>query len=194
MQALRVLRAEHRSLAAVIHGLVYLVRAARDASPDFALLATMLHYIDAFPERFHHPHEDAWLFACLRERHPDAAALLDDLQREHAESAQRIADLHRGLREWREAHGDGTRATLAHRDFAARVDAYATFHWEHMRREELEVLPLCEAHFRPEDWARVDAAFTAHVDPLSDTSPATEFAELFRRIVHAAPPPVGTGA
>ena len=90
MQALRTIRAEHRSLAAVIHGLVYLVREARTRAqePDFALLATMLGYIEAFPERFHHPKEDAWLFDRLRQRHAPAAPLLDRLQAQHAEGAQ----------------------------------------------------------------------------------------------------------
>lgn len=193
MQALRVIRAEHRSLAAVIHGLVYLVREARlrDAPADFALLATMLRYIEAFPERFHHPKEDAWLFDRLRRRHPAAVALLDRLQREHVEGARRIAELGTALARWRDAQGDGERGSAARSAFAALVDAYAAFHWEHMRQEELEVMPLCEAHLAAEDWAAIDAAFAGHDDPLSDTSVATEFAELFRRIVEAAPPPVG---
>jgi len=192
MQALHVIRAEHRSLAAVIHGLVYVVRAARDVPPDFALLAAMLRYIEDFPERLHHPKEDEWLFARLRLRHPPAAALLDALQGEHAEGARRIRELCRALRRWREAQGDLARAAGAREAFARLADAYAAFHWEHMRREELEAMPLCEAHFGELDWAEVDAAFALHDDPLSGASQATAFDELFRRIVRAAPPPVGT--
>lgn len=30
--------------------------------------------------------------------------------------------------------------------FAAAVDEYAEFHWQHLRREEDIVLPLAEAH------------------------------------------------
>jgi branched-chain amino acid transport system ATP-binding protein len=193
MQALRTIRAEHRTLAAVIHGLVYLVREARTRAqePDFALLATMLGYIEAFPERFHHPKEDAWLFERLRRRHAPAAPLLDRLQAQHAEGAHRIAALEDALARWRDAQGDPECAPDARADFAARVDAYAAFHWEHMRQEELEVMPLCEAYLQPGDWADIDAAFAAHDDPLSDTGQATEFAELFRRIVDSAPPPVG---
>lgn len=193
MHALHVIRAEHRSLAAVIHGLVYVVRATRDAPPDFALLAAMLRYVEDFPERLHHPKEDQWLFARLRLRHPPAAALLDALQGEHAEGARRMRELCRALRRWREAQGDLAIAAGARAAFARLADAYAAFHWEHMRREELEAMPLCEAHFRALDWAEVDAAFAAHDDPLSDASQATALDELFRRIVRAAPPPVGTG-
>ena len=72
MRALDVIRAEHRSLAAVIHGLRHLVREVREhgARPDFGLLEAMLRYIDAFPERLHHPKEDRYLFRRLRERDP----------------------------------------------------------------------------------------------------------------------------
>ncbi len=193
MDALRVIRAEHRSLAAVIHGLVYLVREARtrDAPADFALLAAMLRYIDAFPERLHHPKEDAWLFARLRMRDPDAGPLLDGLAEEHVAGGRRIRELEGALADWCEAAADAERGPAARERFRVLVDAYAAFHWEHMRREELEVLPRCVALLTPQDWADIDAAFASHADPMSDTSPATEFAALFARIVEAAPPPVG---
>ena len=66
-----IIRDEHRSLAAVIHGLEYLVREARDSenAAAFPLLRAMLHYINAFPEKLHHPKEDAYLFRKLRAAH-----------------------------------------------------------------------------------------------------------------------------
>src|SRR5678809_1112825 len=36
--------------------------------------------------------------------------------------------------------------------FRAAVDAYAEFHWQHMRKEEDELLPLAERCLMPEDW------------------------------------------
>ena len=64
VQAIRILHEEHLSLDAVLHGLLYLVHEIRSyrTEPDFALLGAMVYYIDTFPERFHHPKEDAWLF------------------------------------------------------------------------------------------------------------------------------------
>ena len=44
--------------------------------------------------------------------------------------------------------------------FIAAVEAYAEFHWEHMGREEKEVLPLAEKHLTAGDWEAIDAAFT----------------------------------
>jgi hemerythrin-like domain-containing protein len=69
-RAVRILRDEHRSLSAVIASLEQLARQARDTSvkPDFAVFRAMLYYIDAFPERQHHPKEDRELFARRRRR------------------------------------------------------------------------------------------------------------------------------
>ena len=53
MEAIRIIQDEHRSLAAVLHGMLYLVHETRDrgAKSDFDLLGAMVYYIDAFPER-----------------------------------------------------------------------------------------------------------------------------------------------
>ena len=74
MKAISIIRDEHRSLAAVLHGMLYLVReiGERGKKPDFRLLAAMMYYIDTFPERFHHPKEDRYLFRILGLRHPAA--------------------------------------------------------------------------------------------------------------------------
>src|SRR5262245_64281995 len=92
MQTIRVIHDEHRSIAAVLHGMLYLVREVRDhgAKPNFGVFGAMMFYLDAFPERFHHPKEDAYLFRVLRIRCPDAAPLLDRLQNEHAVGAHKI--------------------------------------------------------------------------------------------------------
>ena len=79
MEAIRIIVNEHRALAAVLHGMLYLVHEIRDHDdkPDFNLFGAMIYYIDSFPERFHHPKEDQYLYRFLRMRHPEAAPLLD---------------------------------------------------------------------------------------------------------------------
>jgi hemerythrin-like domain-containing protein len=126
MRAIQIIEDEHRSLAAVLHGLLYLVREIRlrGATPDFELLGAMLHYIDAF--------------------------------------AQGVAD-------------------------------FASFHWEHMRVEESDVLPRARRHLTPADWTEIDAAFGDNEDPLLGEGARASFRELFRRIVNLAPPPLGVG-
>ena len=188
MEAIRVIQDEHRSLAAVLHGMLYLVHEIRDrgAKPDFDLLGAMVYYIDAFPERFHHPKEDRYLFARLRLRHPDAAPLIDRLEAEHRIGAEKIRALEQALMRYQQA-GAAEFAT-----FMAAVEGYAAFHWVHMRAEEKELLPLAEKHRTADDWEAIDAAFLAHADPMLGAT-GSEYDALFTRIVNLAPPPIGVG-
>jgi hemerythrin-like domain-containing protein len=189
MQAIAIIQDEHRALGAVLHGMLYLVREIRDrgAAPDFELLGAMLHYIDLFPERFHHPKEDRYLFALLRARHPAAGSLVDLLHNQHEIGADKIRELEQRLARYRE--GGATEFPA----FADAVEAYAVFHWDHMRREEREVIPLAKEHLTAADWEAIDAAFAGHTDPLLGTDQGAGFEALFRKIVNLAPPPIGVG-
>ena len=189
MKAIDILRDEHRSLAAVLHGMRHLVREidAGRMAPDFRLFDAMLYYIDAFPERFHHPREDEYLFRRVLARAPAAAPIVAHLEDEHREGALRIRALAQSLERYR---AGGAREFAAFRDA---VDDYAGFHWKHMRAEEDELLPLARAHLTQDDWRAVDAGFAGAPDPLHGAGVA-EYDALFRRIVTLAPPPIGAGS
>jgi hemerythrin-like domain-containing protein len=189
MQAIRIIQDEHRSLGAVLHGMLYLVHQIRDrgTKPDFDLFGAMIYYIDAFPERFHHPKEDQYLFRLLRIRHPDAALLLDRLKKEHSAGAEKIRTLEQALARYQQ--GGASEFT----NFLTAVEAYAAFHWDHMRAEEKEILPLAEQHLSAGDWEAIDAAFLGHTDPMLGVNAGAQFDALFSRIVNLAPPPIGVG-
>jgi hemerythrin-like domain-containing protein len=189
MQAIRIIHDEHRAIAAVLHGMLYLVHEIRDrgAKPNFDVFGAMIYYIDAFPERFHHPKEDRYLFRVLRIRHPDAAPLLDRLEGEHWTGAHKIRTLEQALARYQ--HGGGSEFP----DFAKAVEDYAAFHWSHMRAEEDEVLPLAEKHLSAADWEAIDTAFLGHIDPMLGAEEGSGYQALFTRIVNLAPPPIGVG-
>src|SRR5271166_1271540 len=121
MEAIRIIQDEHRSLAAVLHGMLYLVHEIRDrgATPDFEVFGAMVYYLDAFPERFHHRKEDQHLFARLRLRHPDAAPLLDRLETEHSLGAEKIRSLEQALTRYQQGGAAEFSA------FLAAVEGYA---------------------------------------------------------------------
>ena len=187
MQAKRIIEEEHRSLAAVLHGMLYVMREIRymGIKPDFVLLAAMVHYIEAFLERFHHPKEDAYLFKQLEYRCPGAVQLLDRLKQDHESGAVKLRELQLALTRYR--NGGSAEFPV----FAALVAGYAAFHWEHMRVEETDLLPLAERHLTDADWDAIDAAFLGHTNPLLGAEQGDEYRELFRRIVNLAPPPIG---
>ena len=189
MQALRIIQDEHRALAAVLHGMRYLVRDIRDrgAPPRFDVLGAMIYYIDAFPERVHHPRESEYLFRFLRARCRAAAPILDLLEEEHRAGATHIRTLQQALARYQ--HGGPAEFS----GFAAAVESYAAFQNEHMRREERDILPLARAHLTPGDWEVIDAAFTGGAVPLFNAETAESFNRLFDLIVRLAPPPIGVG-
>jgi hemerythrin-like domain-containing protein len=189
MQAIRIIQDEHRALAAVLHGMRYLVRDIRErgAAPRFDVLGAMIYYIDAFPERVHHPRESEYLFRFLRARCKEAAPTLDLLEGEHRAGAGHIRALEQALSRYQ--HGGPTEFA----GFAAAVEAYAAFQNEHMRREERDIIPLARAHLTPSDWEVIDAAFTGGAAPLFTTDTSENFNRVFDLIVRLAPPPIGVG-
>lgn len=188
-EAMRILRDEHRSISAVLSGLRELARLAQQPGerPAFPALRAMVYYIDTFPEKLHHPKEDAHLFARLVARAPQAAALVRELQAEHVKGVRLVRDLERAVLGFEQSWPEGGGA------FRDAVEAYAQFHWQHMRKEEQALLPLAGARLTAEDWAAIAAAFRANEDPLAGTA-EQDFKRLFRRIVEIAPAPVGLGA
>jgi hemerythrin-like domain-containing protein len=193
--AIAIIHDEHRAFAAVLHGLLFLVdeiRAGRQP-PDFRLLRAMLDYIEAFPEKLHHPKEDEYIFRLLRGRAPAASATLDELELEHRQGRELVLSLADALRDYeRHYKRDGEREE-AFTAFASAVNQYADFHWAHMRKEEDIILPLAEKSLKPEDWQEIDAAFQSNRDPLVGVDVQREFRELFRRLVNVLPAPIGLG-
>lgn len=188
MQAIQKIRDEHRSISAVLHGLKQLARDAQDprVKPGFDSLRAMIRYIDEYPERLHHPKEDEHLFARVEARSPQAKALVDALKAEHQEGAGLVRDLERSLVFFEDAWPAGAR------EFLQAVDAYAEFHWKHMRKEETELMPLAEKVLTPEDWRAIDAAFDVNQDPIAGIR-ERDFESLFTKIVNLAPAPIGFG-
>jgi len=189
VQAIGILHAEHRSLAAVMHGMLYLIRETRlrGTAPRFDLLSAMVGYINAFPERFHHPKEDAYLFRLLAMRCSYATPLIDSLQKEHRLGAAMVRTLEQTLERYQQGGAADFQA------FAEAAASYAALQWRHIRTEEDQLIPLARTHLTTEDWRQIDAAFSGHSDPLFAVEAGREYENLFRRIVELAPPPLGLG-
>jgi branched-chain amino acid transport system ATP-binding protein len=184
----RVLHDEHLAIAAVLQALQHLARMAQDpgVKADFRAFHAMIHYIDAFPERLHHPKEDQVLFARLWDRSAEARPLVERLKAEHVEGARLVRDLEAAVRKYEQTWPRGAQ------DFAAAVQAYADFHWRHMRCEEQELLPLAERALSEEDWAAIEHAFAQNEDPIADLR-GKDFEQLYTRILSLAPAPIGLG-
>jgi hemerythrin-like domain-containing protein len=188
-EAIGLILDEHRSLSAVIHAAEFLVRSyVHDGkTPDFRLLHAMLYYVREFPERRHHPKEDAVLFAKLKARTHEADTVIAELEREHTRGEQMLHALTVALSNWEAGAQDGPE------EFKAELKHFADFYWRHMEKEEKRVLPVAERVFDERDWQEVRTAFAENGDPMLGKHTGDEFRDLFSRIVRLAPPPIGVG-
>jgi hemerythrin-like domain-containing protein len=188
MQALRIISDEHQSLAGILHAVRFMLKeiSAGRLAPDLQLFEAMVHYLDAYAEKRHHPKEDR-LFAYLEKRTTEGADALAKLAVQHAAAPQRIANLQQAL-----AHFVADPAGFD--AFAKTFNSYADFYRGHMMLEEEVVLPLIRRHLTEADWAAVDQEFLAEMEAKSGKDGTSEnFAAMFSRLVDCAPAPVGYG-
>lgn len=174
-----VIRSEHFELSLV---LACLRQLAQDASrlPDFDVLYLILDYIEGFPETFHHPKEELYLFEAVRRREPDAGPLIDRLCDEHAQGV----DLMTELREALDAYARDPEAGSRFHDVAMR---YVAFEQAHMQYEEQEILPLALKVLTREDWQEIGAAFLSNQHPLLNPTRQRQFDKLFGMILRVVP-------
>jgi nucleotide-binding universal stress UspA family protein/hemerythrin-like domain-containing protein len=185
-----VIRGEHRSLAVVIHGLEYLIRDSRErqAPPRFPLLRAMLYYINTFPEKLHHPKEEAYLFRKLRQRTPEFNDTLAELERQHVAGHKLVSDLEQSLARYEADPAEGLSA------FADAVQRFGEMQWRHMSLEQKVIIPAAQKHLTSEDWAEIDRAFAQNGDPRFSADIDDEFKQLFSEIIDIAPKRIFDGA
>ena len=189
--SLRIIRAEHAALAAMLRSLSMMLQRGPHNEPEqfFDVLRAMLFYIDEFPERLHHPKESQLLFPKVVRAAPHVQAAVEQLERDHQLGENAVRELQHQLLAW-ELLGVSRRAT-----FEAAAAKYVSFYLEHMRLEEAVILPEAEKFLDAEDWRELDAAFASNCDPLIGRQPRDGIYErLFTRIVTTAPEPIGLGA
>ena len=179
-RALAIIKDEHRSLAAVVNGLQSVVAdsAALGSDPDFALIRAMLFYIQAFPERQHHPKEDEFLFARLRLRSSECDAVMAELGRQHREGDEALAVLTNAVAACERGQDQGGKELLD------QVNRFAQAQWQHMHLEESIVLPAAIRSLQPDDWALIAQAFDGNTDPRFAHEPEDSFASLFSRLMN----------
>jgi nucleotide-binding universal stress UspA family protein/hemerythrin-like domain-containing protein len=180
LRALGIIKDEHRSLAAVVNGLQSLVASsvASGSVPDFALIRAMLFYIQAFPERQHHPKEDEFLFARLRLRSSECDAVMAELAQQHQEGVKALATLSNAVTACERGQDPSGNALLSE------VNRFAQTQWQHMHLEESIVMPAASRVLLPEDWAQIAKAFAANTDPRFAQGSEDSFASLFARLMN----------
>lgn len=188
-KVLDTIRNEHHSIRAVLDGLRYLARKSLTGKSrvDAKAFRAMLHYLETYAERMHHPKEDRYLFAALRQYGPQTEAVVAGLEHDHAGGERALRDLDHCLARCEEA-GDGRYVP-----FALAVEDFVQGYLLHMHKEEEEVFPLAMKLLSPADWEVIDRAFAENRDPLASIREERNIREILDRIIKLAPPPIGVG-
>ncbi len=185
MEALRIITEEHQDLWRIAVTLDLVAGEMEAGEPvDPAFFHSVFDYIEHFMDACHHAKEDEYLFPALRQRSPEAAAVLDRLQIEHRNGPEILRSLRRQLAAPASASGE----------FAGNLRIFAESLKSHIRTEEKDAMPLAREVLLPEDWAVIDRAFLDNADPVFGEQARLEYRQLFHRIASLAPESVGLGA
>ena len=98
----------------------------------------------------HHASEDALVWPLLRERSPEAAGLVDDMEEQHVRVHALMDTTRVQARAWIETPGNQERAALHTTLIALEKELL-----HHLAVEETEVLPLVERDLSEEEWFAV---------------------------------------
>jgi hemerythrin-like domain-containing protein len=167
-----LLSREHRNierlLAVLEHELDIFDRAAR---PDYEVIRAIVAYFEVYTELYHHPQEDQ-VFAKLKLRDPASAADIGDLAREHQKGSERLRRVARTV-DHVLAGGEILRG-----DVDAIVREFLEHERHHMAMEDRHFFAAAEKALKPDDWAEIASARSAHKDPLFSDATETRFDAL----------------
>jgi nucleotide-binding universal stress UspA family protein/hemerythrin-like domain-containing protein len=184
-RALNIIGDEHRSIAVVASAMRDIANdltAARRGEAELPGLAGMVSYLRGFPEKVHHPKEEAHLHRLMRSRNPSCEALLAKVEAQH-DTERRLIDL---VSARLQAGRDG---------FEELQDAVRRFTdhvFAHLSLEESQVLPLASQCLGDDDWTEVLHAFLDNDDGRFGNLSSGELRRLFTRIANAMAPETPT--
>lgn len=172
-----IILAQHRDFARVLKVLEAIADGPLEERrrEDLDRLFDICHYARVFPDKLHHPDEERYVFGPLRETAVDHREMIDEIRAEH----ERADSLTMRLMDAAKAFDKGE----CDADFLRRtIRTYLSFQFDHMRKEESNLLPLVEQALESKQYHAATKSFAQHADPLFGENLAAGFEALKRRI------------
>jgi hemerythrin-like domain-containing protein len=157
---IETLHEEHKNITRLLNAMENQIgRLATASDPDYELLQSIATYFCDYPDRCHHPKEDA-IFRRLRARYPIEAAPVGDLAKEHRDAYARV-------RRFRDNIQAIFRDQILPRDSLHNAGrSFIDAEREHMKMEEELLFPIVASVFDEEDWKSVEDRMRYMQDPL----------------------------
>lgn len=147
----------------------------RDRVPDYAIMLSIVVYIQEYPEQAHHPLEDA-VFSLLLRRGGEEGRLARELIKDHTE----LELITRALRDSLELI---TRGIACDSDLLkARLADFISRQRRHLHAEEMRVYPLLKTLVTDQEWATVAAMVPPMNDPVFGDRTRNDYERLYREI------------
>lgn len=178
-RAITRIRDEHRTIAAVMDGLLKLLSQASAPSltaEEQRIAQASLRFLAEFAGKQHHPKEEDYLFAKLESCGDEQVT----------ESLRQLRHQHHGEYALVQA---AERAVAGARDgLRSAVEALARHVYGHMSQEEASILPIARRRLSSAEWEELQAAFDGHTDPRFSTDTEDDRRAMYARLVNELPP------
>ena len=175
--AIEILQKEHTNMARLLALLEHqIVRVERSDAPDYMLIKSVAEYFADFPGSCHHPKEDI-IYLKLREKSPDAARAMGDLEDEHGAVAVRLADLMLAI------DNILLEVEVPRDKFCTVARTFIEDERKHMMMEERYFFPVALEVLDDGDWSEIESRFTRTADPLFDAIVEDKFRTLRQELL-----------
>jgi hemerythrin-like domain-containing protein len=146
----------------------------RDRAPDYAIMLSIVVYIQEYPEQAHHPVEDA-IYSILLNRVSDEAGLIQEIVTDHTE----LEVISRNLRSSIELFKNGKGSM---QELEQQLSEFLTRQRRHLYVEEMKVYPLMKRVLTARDWKDVQAMAPRMSDPVFGERTQNDYELLYRAI------------
>jgi hemerythrin-like domain-containing protein len=146
----------------------------RGRTPDYAMMLSILVYIQEYPEQAHHPLEDA-MFAALIRRDEEGVKLARDLIKDHTELEIVTRKLRSTLESTRA--GDTPSGKLKRQ-----LSTFISRQRHHLYAEEEKLYPLAKRLLTQQDWRTIEAMVPRIDDPVFGERTQNDYELLYRAV------------
>ena len=166
---LDTIRREHLSISRILTTLQGQIdHFERGNRLDYEIVKAILDYFITFSDLCHHPKENL-ILAKLRQRAPELASKVGDLDREHAKISKELHDFsHAVINVLLDIE-------VPRDSFARLARAFIEQERKHMAEEEAIFLPAAQAGLSKADWAEISTKTDKFHDPLPAGSAGPPF-------------------
>ena len=150
----------------------------RGSSKCYPMLQRILAYIQEYPERVHHPAEDAMFSVVLKSGVSDRQLREDinTLIRDHSEIEEITRDAIAAVESMLAS------TNLENTDVGTKLCALLTRQRSHLLFEEMKIYPHIEEYLGSEDWGKISTLIPDQEDPIFGEKVRKEYEYIFKAL------------